>query len=293
MAERGDVADALARLDGCGADGELVALAAGAWRRRPRIGREMRRRSSRPSRSTMAGVQERLKIAEVAQARAEARAVEERKRRLLAIGLAVSVLLIAALVGGGWSWVAHDRAGPRWRTTRTVNEALHCGGAQARPGPVRPGRAHLVGRGVRSRESSASALLPACQGNADLRDRVDSLLETVTRERNHADLERRDRRTIERLAEIHNDLGVHLDGERADAEYAAAFRNYGVDIDSLEPDQAGRLLAESPVAIELANALDQWTFIRRSPGDTRPSRRPRLSAVARDGGPRPVAHPAS
>ena len=58
--------------------------------------------------------------------------------------------------------------------------------------------------------------------------------------------ERRDRRMIERLAEIHNDLGVHLDGERADAEYAAAFRNYGVDIDALDPAQAGRLLAREP-----------------------------------------------
>ena len=120
MAERGDVADALARLDACGADGELVALRGGAWRRLPRIGRETPGRSSPPFRPTMAGVQERLKIAEVAQARAEARAIEERKRRLLAIGLAVSVLLIAALVGGGWSWVARDRAARAEETNRVV-----------------------------------------------------------------------------------------------------------------------------------------------------------------------------
>ena len=98
---------------------------------------------------------------------------------------------------------------------------------------------------------------------------------------------------IERLAEIHNDLGVHLDGERADAEYAAAFRNYGVDVDALDPVQAGRLLAESPVAIELANALDQWTFIRRSPATRDLAGRRRLSAVAREADARPMAHAAS
>ena len=135
--------------------------------------------------------------------------------------------------------------------------------------------------------SRAEALLPTCLGNADLRDRVSSLLVTVTRERNAADLERRDRRTIERFAEIHNDLGVHLDGERADAEYAAAFRNYGVDIDALEPADAGRILAQSPVAIELANALDQWTFIRRSPATRDFPGAQRLSAVARAADPDP------
>ena len=45
---------------------------------------------------------------------------------------------------------------------------------------------------------------------------------------------------VERLAAIHNDLGVHNDAVKADAEYAAAFRAYGVDLDRMEPEPAGR-----------------------------------------------------
>ena len=77
---------------------------------------------------------------------------------------------------------------------------------------------------------------------------------------------------VERLAEIHNDLGVHGDTKRIDAEYAAAFREYGVNLDAADPAEAGARLAASPVAAELANALDQWVFIRRGRlhGGTRP-----------------------
>jgi len=286
MAERGDLADAITRLDGCGADSELIALAqrciAAAPKDRPRDAGAIVTALS----IYMAGVQERLKTAEVAQARAEAQAIEERKRRLLAIGLAVSVFVIAALVGGGWSWVARDRAARVERTTRTVNESLQAAAlkiGQARSDPGEP----TVWVEAFEAASRAQALLPACLDNPDLRDRVNSLVETATRERNLADLERKDRRTIERFAMIHNDLGVHLDGERADAEYAAAFRNYGVDVDTLEPAQAGRLLAKSPVAIELANALDQWTFIRRTPATRDLPGAKRLSAVARATDPDP------
>ena len=141
LAERGDVADALSRLDACGADSELVALArrcvAAAPKDRPRDAGAIVTALS----AYQAGVQERLKIAEVAQARAEARAIEERKRRVLAIGLAVSVLLIAALVGGGWSWVARDRAARAEETNRVVNEALHAAAlklGQARSDPGDP-----------------------------------------------------------------------------------------------------------------------------------------------------------
>ncbi len=281
MAERGDIADALSRLDACGADNELVALArsclAAAPKDRPREAAAIVMALS----DYQAGVQQRLKVAEVAKARAEGVAIEERKRRVLAIGLAVAVVLLAALVGGGWSWVARDRAARAEETNRVVNEALHAGALKLGQARSDPGNAMLWVEAYEA-ASRARAVLPAGQGSADLRDRVESLLETVTGERNDAELRRRDRRMIERLAEIHNDLGVHLDGERADAEYAAAFRNYGVDVDALDPVQAGRLLAESPVAIELANGLDQWTFIRRSPATRDLPAAQRLSAVARE-----------
>ena len=92
---------------------------------------------------------------------------------------------------------------------------------------------------------------------------------------------------VERLAEIHNDLGVHGDSERADAEYLAAFRGYGVDLDALGPATAGARLAASPAAAELASALDQWAFIRRGGFLRDPAGADRLVAVAKAADPDP------
>ena len=79
-AARGDLADALARLDACGADAELVALAAAAWppsaEDRPRDAGAVAERLT----AYLAGVQERLRAAELARAAEQARADEARKR---------------------------------------------------------------------------------------------------------------------------------------------------------------------------------------------------------------------
>ena len=109
-AERADLAEALARLDACGAEAELVALAksclAAAPRDRPRDAGVVVAALT----AHLAGVQERLKAAELARARAESRAAEERKRRLLVAGLAASLLALAALGGGGGLWLTRQRA---------------------------------------------------------------------------------------------------------------------------------------------------------------------------------------
>ena len=77
----GDLAEALARLDACGADPELIALAKDCLAREPEDRpREAGVVSGRVA-SYLAGVQERLQSAERDRAVAEARAVEERRRR--------------------------------------------------------------------------------------------------------------------------------------------------------------------------------------------------------------------
>ncbi len=266
MAERADLADAFTRLEKCGADHDLVALTrwclAAAPRDRPRDAGAVVATLS----GYLAGVQERLRAAEMAQARAEAHASEERKRWYLTVGLTASVLVIASLAGGGWSWMASDRAARAAARTRAANlafdEASHKLG-RARYSPGDPTR------WVEAVEAAKRARALVCplagEVSDEVRGRVLSLLATSERERSLAEAITKDRHMVERLAEIHNDLGVHLDYERADAEYSAAFRDYGVDIERLEPSVAGGRLAASPVAIELANALDQWTFMLRSP----------------------------
>ena len=79
-ARRGETADALRRLDGCGADAELVALAghclAAEPEERPRDAGEVARRMT----AYLSGVQDRLRAAELARAAEEARAEEATRR---------------------------------------------------------------------------------------------------------------------------------------------------------------------------------------------------------------------
>ena len=108
-AERADLSDALARLDACDADAELVELArsclAAAPKHRPRDAGAVVARLS----AYLGGVERRLREAELAQARAEARAAGERRRRLLTLALAASVLATALIGAAGWAWMDRER----------------------------------------------------------------------------------------------------------------------------------------------------------------------------------------
>src|SRR5206468_11371362 len=72
----------------------------------------------------LAGVRERLKVAELARVRAESRATEERKRRRLVVGLAASLLALAALFTGGGLWLAWQRAARFEAADREATAAL-------------------------------------------------------------------------------------------------------------------------------------------------------------------------
>ena len=99
----------LARLDACGADAELIALArdclAAEPEDRPRDAGAVAGRVT----AYLAGVQERLRAAERERAVAEATAVEERKRRRLAMALAASIVATMALGGTGMAYLLQQR----------------------------------------------------------------------------------------------------------------------------------------------------------------------------------------
>jgi serine/threonine-protein kinase len=158
-AMRGDTADALRRLDNCGADAELVALArhclTAEAEQRPRNAGEVARHMT----AYLSGVQERLRAAERARAAEEARGEEarataaaaeraraaeesraeearaaaiasdgraraERRARRMTVGLAASVLFAGALGAAGWTWVERDRVARVATRSAQVNTAL-------------------------------------------------------------------------------------------------------------------------------------------------------------------------
>src|SRR5262249_53058135 len=68
-----------------------------------------------------------------------------------------------------------------------------------------------------------------------------------------------------------------FDSARKGPEYAAAFREYGIDVNALGAEEAARRIRASIIPVELAVALDDWA--RAAPRDDNESRH--LTAIAR------------
>jgi tetratricopeptide (TPR) repeat protein len=104
---------ALARLRGCGADGELIRLAERCLSAnkidRPADASEV----ASALVAYQAGVQERLRQAEVERGQAQVKAAEERKRRRLALALALALVLLLGGVGAAAFWYQQDREARR------------------------------------------------------------------------------------------------------------------------------------------------------------------------------------
>jgi tetratricopeptide (TPR) repeat protein len=110
QAQNADLGDAWARLDVCGADPELVELAriclAPEAQDRPRDAGQVAAEMTKH----LASVQERLQQTRVTQAQAEVKAIEEGKRRRLAVFLAAAVVLLVVSASAFGLWYANDQA---------------------------------------------------------------------------------------------------------------------------------------------------------------------------------------
>src|SRR6516162_884697 len=80
-----------------------------------------------------------------------------------------------------------------------------------------------------------------------------------------------------------------FDRAPTEAKIAGAFREYGIDLESLEPDEAAERIRARPIRHQLVMALDHWIKIRASaPERGLQAADPllkRLIAVARDADP--------
>jgi serine/threonine-protein kinase len=149
QAATAELQDAWRRLDGCGADGDLVTLAkrclAAAPGQRPRHAGEV----AEAVPAHLQSVEQRLRQAEVERARAEVQAGEERRRRLTGL-LAAAVLSFVLLGAGGGLWLVrqHDQrraeaAQQEAEQRRTVTSALEQAVALMQQAQWRPAQALL------------------------------------------------------------------------------------------------------------------------------------------------------
>ena len=103
---------------------------------------------------------------------------------------------------------------------------------------------------------------------------------------------RRDLEMVKRLEEIRHPQDLSgpegaRDNEWMNATYAVAFREFGTDIESLEPAEAIRRVRDRAISVELALALDHWAHIRRRMRKEDHEGRRRLIAVSKTADPDP------
>jgi serine/threonine-protein kinase len=255
----GDLADATARLDACGADAGLLGLTktclAPEAIDRPKDAQEVADGLT----GYLNGVQERLHQAELAEAEAKAKAVEEVKRRRLTLALAGTVLLALTLGGGGYLYVKNERDTRRAQVARHVNEALNQATAlreQAKAAPV--GGAALF---AQARERVQRALALVENGPAD-----DTLKTQVTRLQSELDEEDKDRKLLAALAEARlaqAELSAdksRFGRERALPQFREAFRAYGLPAGEGAPGAAAERIRQRPAAVReaIVAALNEW-----------------------------------
>jgi serine/threonine-protein kinase len=253
-AATGDLAEAFTRLDGCGADAELLALArdclAPGRQGRPTDAADVAERLT----TYLAAAQELLRRAEVERAAANAREEEaratvraERRARRLTVGLAAALLamVLSLTVGGLWFQRQQAEAARQAEALRReVGTAL----AQA---------IHLR-QGAHYKESHA--LLEQAQqrlgagGPADLREQVDQALADTR-------LARRLDATRQSTFTVVGDNGVYRAG--IEKEYAAALAEAGLGPVGDDAAEVAARVRVSAVRAEVVAALDDWASFAR------------------------------
>ncbi len=263
-AARGDVADALARLNRSGAEVELIGLAENCLGPEPADRPGSARQVSERITAYLAGVQDRLRKAELARVEASARAVEERKRRRLALAFAATIVLAVCSGGAVWASIISQRAARAARAAGMLTEAV----TEARLERERASSGnsedllHWVKAVAACR--SAEPLLGEGEPDLSLQRRLHDFIRTVYVEAGAAESRieevKADRRMLERLEEIRFNVTNEASAAPLQLAYAKAFRDYGIDLDVLDPVEAGKRLASRKLAVELVAVLDDWTI---------------------------------
>jgi tetratricopeptide (TPR) repeat protein len=236
-----DVASVAARLDGCGADEELLRLTKAYLCPeavdRPKDVREV----ADALRRYLDGVQERL-------CQAEVKAVEEVKRRRRTLALAATVLLAMALGGGSALWYQRQAAVQREEAARREAELRAA---------VRAGVDKVADLRQRTQWGEAWAALEQVRqrlgpsGPEDLRRQVEEAEEDLTL------LDRLDAARLKASVGV----GSPFDSAWAAREYAAAFREAGLGDETGPAVVTAQQIRWSAVREQLVAAVDEeWAW---------------------------------
>ncbi len=259
-AARGDLSDAVSRVQAARADPELIALTEACLSPerddRPRHAGEVAGRID----AYRTGVQERLRQAELTRAEETARAEEatkrarvERDRLRLAVALAASILVLVVLGGGGSFWFYRQRQARLSSVeamlvrVQTLREQAETRGAD--PLPWREAMA-----AAEQAVASIGDLTATVPGR-----RLSALRDTIAEDEKRA---KRETALMADLADVRARRG--LDKMEAEKGYPKAFQRYGLDLTTTPVEQAITRLKTLPEALrhEVVTFLDDWAFER-------------------------------
>ncbi|MHC4913422.1 MAG: protein kinase domain-containing protein, partial [Planctomycetota bacterium] len=210
------------------------------------------------------------------EAEARRRAIREGRARRRTLAAAAALLVAIAIGAGSWLWLQSSRQARAERSAAAVarsmeEAALHLG-REEWPEALAAARS-----GVDLARTGGADPETAGRAEALLTEATDAKLAAEKA----AEQKRRDDEMLARLEEIRIRRSDDLDAARTDREYAEAFREYGVDVEALGPEEAGIRVAGAAIAVDLAAALDDWAWLRRAKRQLREKDPARLVAIAR------------
>ena len=275
LSARAGLGPARGRLDGCGADPDLIALCKQCLSADP---------ADRPAdadavASAVAGMrtaaEERARRAEVDRVRADAelakaelRAAEQRKRwrvqRLL--GLAVAVLVLAG--GAAALWQDEQAKARRWADLRRqFDDERRAADETARAARNADAVAELLGQGEAALKADDLALARLAVAAADRRAAeggADGLAGRLDRRRADIALLARLNDLDERIWTASRNGGRWATDEDLTREWAGAFAAWGLVPGTTPPAEAARRLSAAPVHEPALAALERWFVTARS-----------------------------
>jgi serine/threonine-protein kinase len=281
-ASQADLTDALGRLDRCGADTELIGLT----KRCLAADRHDRPRDAGVLAAELIAYQEsveaRLRQAELERTEAQVQAREEAKRKQVQLALEAAVLLL--VVGGmAVAWFVKESRQERQAetvqrrqdadsaATLALNEArLLLGQAKAAPlgDEVKVREALAAARRAQQAARPGEASDEVCRQVADLVKTLEAEAEAVERDRRllEALIDVRSPREEPKVVRDDRGLLMNLAEPSADEQLAAAFKAWGLNVETTPTPKAAARIKERPsgVVTEIVAALYEWDNERRS-----------------------------
>jgi tetratricopeptide (TPR) repeat protein len=180
------------------------------------------------------------------------------RRNRASLAMAAVILVASLMLSGGIGWAVQKEAGRQAIATAMASQALD---------ETKLWQEREKWPEARAALKRARAVLDSGGGTAEQRQRVVALsqdldmverLETIRLKRT------RPQGGSLRFEDSGTYLFREMDYSTTDQAYAAAFRDFGLfDVDHLDPAEAAARIRARSVSVELAAALDDWSWVRR------------------------------